>query len=267
MIGYISYFKTRLLTGLQYKEAAIAGLMTQFFWGFLNIMVYQSFYAHTKANIDINLTELVTYVWLNQAFFALIYLRVRDSEIMDSIKNGTVAYELCRPYDLYWWWYIKFISKKYASVLLRFLPVILLALILPKPYNLSLPISLLSFILFLISLILGSFVLISITMIVQSISFYTYQENGISSIIHTIAELLSGFVLPLPLLPNIIRNISEYLPFRLIGDLPFRIYSGNIGTNYAIKSITLQIIWIIILLIIGRLIMKKTLKKVCIQGG
>ena len=61
--------------------------------------------------------------------------------------------------------------------------------------------------------------------------------------------------------------VSEYLPFRLIGDLPFRIYSGNIDTIYALKSIGLQIIWIIALTILGHLIMKKALKKVCIQGG
>lgn len=93
------------------------------------------------------------------------------------------------------------------------------------------------------------------------------QDKGTSSIINTTAELLSGFAIPLPLMPNIIIKTSEYLPFRLIGDLPFRIYSGNIGTPYAIKSIILQLIWITILLTIGYIIMKKSLKKVSVQGG
>ena len=93
------------------------------------------------------------------------------------------------------------------------------------------------------------------------------KDKGISSIINTIGELLAGFVVPLPLLPNLIINLSEYLPFRLIGDLPFRIYSGNIAGNYAIKCIILQIIWVILLMIIGKLVMNKALKKVSIQGG
>lgn len=266
MSGYLSYFKTQLITGLQYKQAALAGLSTQFFWGILNVMVYQAFYAHTSID-NINFSELICYVWLNQAFFALIYIRVKDSEIKNSIKNGLVAYELCRPYNLYNWWFIKFLANKYASVTLRFLPVIIFSFLLPRPYGLLLPNSLLSFILFLISLVLGSIVLVSIALIVHSIGFFNNQSEGISTIIYTVAELLAGFALPLPLLPNIIQKVSEYLPFRLIGDLPFRIYSGNINISYALQSIGMQLVWIVILVIIGKLIMKKALTKVCIQGG
>jgi ABC-2 type transport system permease protein len=266
MRGYLSYFKTQLLTGLQYKEAALAGLTTQFFWGFLNCMVYQAFYSHASIS-DINLQELTCYVWLNQAFFSLIYIRVKDNEIMDAIKNGTVAYELCRPYDIYTWWYIKFLAKKYAAVFLRFIPVIVIAFILPEPYRLSLPSSFLHFILFFITLLLGSFIITAIIMIIQSIGFFSNQDSGVMSIFCTIVELLSGYALPLPLLPKIINYIGKYLPFRLIGDLPFRVYSGNLSINYALNSMFMQIIWIIILLIIGKLIMKKALSNVTVQGG
>ena len=93
------------------------------------------------------------------------------------------------------------------------------------------------------------------------------QDKGVSSIFYTVGDLLSGFILPIPLLPTIVVMITEYLPFRLIGDLSFRIYSGNILIPYAIKSILLQIVWIIALIVIGKLLMKKALKKVSIQGG
>jgi len=264
--GYISYFKSQILIGLQYRSAALAGLSTQFFWGFLYAMVYQAFYSH--ANIDsISYTELMSYVWLNQAFFSLVCIRMKDGDILDTIRTGTVAYELCRPYDLYSWWYLKLLAKRYANVALRFVPVLVLAALLPYPYNLNAPQSLISFIFFLITLLLGSFIIAGINIIIHSICFFTLQDKGITSIINTISELLGGLYVPLPLLPIIIITISEYLPFRLIGDLPFRIYSGNITGPYIYKCIILQIIWIFLLYIIGKLIMKKALNKVCIQGG
>ncbi len=207
------------------------------------------------------------YVWLNQAFFYLILIAIKDEQIIEQIKNGTVAYELCRPYDLYWWWYLKHLSKRYAGCLLRCFPVIILALLLPKPYNLSLPISILAFILFLLALFLGSLLITSICMLINIITFFTYNDKGISSIIYTIGNLLSGIDVPLPLLPVILLTLTEYLPFRLISDLAVRIYSGNINISYGIKSIILQLIWILILVIIGRLLMKKALSKVSIQGG
>lgn len=266
MIGYLTYFRSELLTKLQYRTAAYAGIATQFFWGLIYALVYTAFYSH--ASIDsINLNELMSYVWLNQAFIMIVYLSIKDPEINDAITTGTVGYELCRPYNLYIWWYIKLLSKRFAATLLRCLPIIFVAFILPHPYNLSLPSSLLSFILFIVALLLGSLVAVSINMIVQIITFYTYQDKGISSIVYSIGGLLSGFIIPLPLMPDILLKITNYLPFRYIGDLSFRIYSGNIDINTGLKCIVMQIVWILILVIIGQVLLSFSLKKVSIQGG
>ena len=266
MSGYLKYFKTELVMGLQYKAAAISGLCTQFFWGILYCLLYEAFYSY--ANIDsISFKELICYVWLMQSFLAIIFIRVNNNDILNSIKNGTVAYELCRPYKIYYWWYIKILSKRYASVMLRSFPILIFAFLLPEPFRLNLPISLSSGILFIVSLLLGSLIVVGLSMIIHSITFFTLESKGISSIVCTISELLSGVAIPVPLLPNIIIKLTYYLPFRLIGDTPFRIYSGNIGINEAISTIFLQIIWVILLIFIGRIIINKALKKVCIQGG
>lgn len=266
MKPYLTYFKSELLVGLQYKEAALAGLSTQFFWGLLYAFVYQAFYSYASVD-SINFRELMCYVWLNQAFFALILFVARDNQIMEQIKNGTVAYELCRPYNLYWWWFLKNLSKRYSACALRCLPVLIFAFLIPKPYNLTLPVSLEAFILFIIALFLGTLLMASMVMIVQTIGFFTYEDKGIASIFYTVGSLLSGLAIPLPLMPNIVISFGEYLPFRLISDLSQRIYSGNIGITYGLQSIGLQLIWIIILIIIGELLMKMALKKVSVQGG
>lgn len=266
MIGYLSYFKTRLGAGLQYKVAAIAGLLTQIFWGLLYCFIYQAFYSNASIP-DISFKDIITYVWLNQAFIALIYINVKDVDILTSIVDGTVAYELVRPYHLYNWWYIKLLAGKISSCLLRFGPIILLGFILPIPFNLSLPYSILSFVLFLISLVLGTLLLCGILMIIHSIAFYTINYKGIFSISCQLMALVSGFIIPVPLLPDIVKTITYYMPFRLIGDLPFRIYSGNIDISTAFQDITLQLIWIVIIIIIGFSLMSKALKKVFIQGG
>ena len=266
MKGYLSYFKQELLTGLQYREAAIAGCATQFFWGLLYCMIYLAFYSHTSID-SMSFKEIISYVWLNQGFIYLVALSIKDNDIAGSIKEGTVAYELLRPYDLYYWWFIKMLSKKYSAAFLRCIPIFMVSFILPKPFNLSLPISLQAFVLFLITLFLGSIIVSSIVVIIHFICFFTLSDKGIFSLIATIGQLLSGMDVPLPLLPTLIITISEFLPFRLVGDLPFRIYSGNISGDYAIRCIIFQVIWIVLLTIIGKLIMKKALTKVCIQGG
>lgn len=264
---YLTYFKLRLQTFMQYRTAAIAGLTTQFFWAIMLIFIYYTFYSKGNNIKEITLSQIITYTWLHQAFYSLLTVRQQDLEISKSIKSGNVAYEIIRPYNLYLWWYIKTITKRLSAGLLRFLPIILIGLLLPSPYKLSLPYSTTHFILFLISLILGVLLVSSINMLIYSIGFYTYDESGIRNILNSIIELLAGSLVPVVLLPKIIQNSTYYLPFRLISDLPFRIYSNNINILEGINSIILQIIWIIILTLIGNQIIKKSLNKVFIQGG
>ena len=266
MRAYYTYFKSELMVGLQYRAAAIAGLSTQFFWGIILSFIYTSFYQHaTLDNFSTN--QLMCYVWLNQAFFSLTYPSIKDNQIMEQIKNGTVAYELCRPYDLYWWWYLKILSKRYASCILRCFPVLIFAIILPTGYKLVAPVSIEALLLFIITLFLGTIVITAINMIIQSISFFTNEDKGIASIFYTFMALLSGITIPLPFLPDIINNINYILPFRLINDLPFQTYSGSMTLNNVLIGILMQIIWIFILITIGKIIIKKVLTKASIQGG
>lgn len=266
MSGYLAFFKSELLVQLQYRASAIAGLVTQFFWGMIYALVYTAFYNYNHID-SINIAQLMSYVWLNQAFIRIIYLNDKDPFIVDQIKTGTVAYELCKPYDLYSWWYLKLLARRYAATALRCLPIIIVAFFLPSPYGLSLPASPMYLLLFVLTLILGSFLITTINMIVQTITFYTYQDKGISSIVYSIGGLLGGFCIPLPLMPDFVLKIANVLPFRYIGDLPFRLYSANIDYAYGFQCILIQIAWIVVLFIIGKLLMKLSLKKVSIQGG
>lgn len=264
---YLSYFKLRFITGLQYRASAIAGLATQFFFGLVFIMVYLAFYESGSGNIPMEFNSLVSYLWLNQSFFALVSMMYKDTEIFDLIKNGNIAYELIRPKKLYFIWFAKIIGQRLAMVSLRCLPVIVVTLFLPKPFNLGLPINIESFILFIITLMIGSFLMTSIITLYHVITLKTLNEKGIPHIFSTIADILSGIIVPIPFFPKFLQIISNYLPFRYVSDLPFRIYTGNIGIQDGVFGLLIQIIWIFIIVGIGYIITQKSLKRVVVQGG
>ena len=267
MTSYLSYFKLKFITGLQYRIAALAGLSTQFFFGFIYISIYVAFYESGGTNLPMKLEELISYVWLGQAFFALIYMIYRDKDITGIIKNGNVAYELARPQDLYFMWFSKIYGEKLSSLALRFLPVIVVAVILPKPYNLVLNFDLITVSLFIFTLFLSSILVTTIILLYHIICLFTLDDKGVVSIFMVASDILSGLVIPIPFFPKFLQNISDFLPFRYVGDFPFRLYVRNIPITAGFKGIIFQIIWIIILIVVGRLLMKKALKKAVIQGG
>ncbi|HEX2927985.1 MAG TPA: ABC transporter permease [Ruminiclostridium sp.] len=264
---YFSVFKMRMLNGLQYRTAALAGIATQFFWGFMYIMIYEAFYQNGTAAQPISLNQIIDYVWLQQAFLVFIMLWVRDSELFNLITGGNIAYELCRPCSLYGFWYSKLIAQRVSGALLRCFPILFIAFILPEPYGLSAPKSLPAFILFVVTITLGLMVLVSISMLIYISVFATMSPTGSLLVFGVIGDFMSGSIIPIPLMPAWLHDIAYVLPFRLASDLPFRVYSGNISVKEALFSILFQLVWLAVLVLLGRLSMSRILRKVVIQGG
>ncbi|HZJ83342.1 MAG TPA: ABC transporter permease [Clostridia bacterium] len=267
MKSYISAFRVRFLNGLQYRAAALGGLTTQFFWGVMAIFIYKAFYESGGQPQTISFSELTTYLWLQQAFLALLMLYDWDYELFDMITSGNISYELCRPCNLYWFWYVKLLSKRLASATLRFSPIIIIAFLLPATYRLSLPYSPVSFLLFIITMLLGLLLLVAISMLIYISVFKTMSPVGSMAFVGLTGEFFSGMIIPVPLMPEWLQRVCYIMPFRWTADLPLRIYSGNIRIDQGLVSIGVQLLWILILISVGSIMMKRITKRVVVQGG
>jgi len=267
MKPYISLLRVRFLNRLQYRTAAIAGLTTQFFWGIMLLFIFRAFYGDAVYSNGFSFNDLVTYIWLQQAFLVFIFIYDWDAELFDLITSGGISYELCRPINIYQLWYVKLLSKRLAGGLMRFLPIILIGFLMPYPFTLSLPESTLSFLLFLISLVLATFLVVSITMMIYISVFKTMHPVGSMATFGAIGEFFAGVLIPIPLMPMWLQNVTAFMPFRWTADLPFRVYSGHIGTGEALMGIAMQIGWIIVLVSAGMLIMKRVTRLSLVQGG
>lgn len=267
MKPYIAFFKMSLMRNLQYRTAALAGIFTQFFFGFVFIMIFQAFYAYSSVSPDYNIRQLTQVIWLQQSFLMFIMLWFRDTEIFQQIMSGQIAYEMVRPTDLYLFWSSKLMGQRLAGGLLRCLPILFIAFLLPQEYRLTLPSNSLIFLLFVLSLILALVLIITISMLIYISVFYTLSPTGSFLIVSVFGEFLGGSSIPVPLMPDWLKTIAYLLPFRYISDLPFRIYVGHIKYKEAYLSIGMQIIWIILLGTFGYQWMKQALKRIIIQGG
>ena len=267
MRPYISLLRVRFLNGLQYRAAALGGLATQFFWGIMLVFIYKAFYGDAVSSNGFSYKDIVTFVWLQQAFLSFIFLYDWDSELLDMITTGSISYELCRPVNIYQVWYVKLLSKRLSRGILRFAPVIVLGFLMPRPYNLSLPESPVSFLLFLITLFLGLFLLVAISMLIYISIFITMSPIGSVGLFGIIGEFFAGMTIPVPLMPSWLQNVCMVLPFRWTSDFPLRIYSGNIGTSEALTGIAVQLFWIIILVLTGAFSMKRITRLSVVQGG
>lgn len=263
MRSYWALFGARFRTLLQYRAAAAAGVGTQFFWGLILTMIYEAFYRSSRQPQPIAYREVVTYVWLGQAFLAMLPWNV-DAELRALIRSGAVAYEMLRPVDLYAYWYCRVLALRTAPTLLRAVPVLTLSALFlglrPPPS----PASALAFALAMLgSLLLGC----AITALMTVSLLWTISGEGIAQLVSALVLVLSGMNVPLPLFPAWAQRIANVLPFRGLIDVPFRLYVGHIPPAQAGPLLAQQMVWTLSLVLLGRWLLACGKRRLVVQGG
>jgi len=84
---------------------------------------------------------------------------------------------------------------------------------------------------------------------------------------NSLAELLSGALIPLPFFPPVIARVLALTPFATTINAPLRIYSGDLAGAAAGQAIGLQAFWLVVMLALGHLLLRRALRRTVIQGG
>ena len=268
MKKYLSFFRIRFQTGLQYRAAAWGGMLTQFAWGFMYLLLYNAFYAAEPGAYPMSLTATSSYVWLNQAFLMLFAIwGGTDGDVLNSIMSGQIAVELIRPLDLYAMWMARAYAVRLSQALLRCLPILAVAALLPEPYGLRLPPDPAAALLFPVSAALSLTLVVALTMLVYEMLFFTVSANGLRTIVNTLVDFCSGGILPLPFFPEGLRQALELSPFGSLQNVCLRIYSGDIAGTEALRRIGLQLFWCGALIGLGKWLFTRCRRRVVVQGG
>lgn len=262
-----SYLISKLKYQSQYRMSAFLGVITQLIWGLLLIRLYLAFYQSNPAAFPLPFSSLVAYLWLQQAFFNLVTLWNWDYTILDSTKNGKVAYELLRPASLYLIWFANLFGSRMSTVLYKSTLLILTALLLPAPYKLIFPNSLALLGLFVLSLLLGTLLCVALSLLIYFISFFLLDSLGIRILYQSLGELLMGAVVPLPFLPDSWQHVLNLLPFASICNTPYLIYGAQQVNSIIVGKILLQFLWLAVMIILGKGLEKHMITKAVIQGG
>ena len=176
MRAYYSLFLARFQTQLQYRVAAISGVGTQFFIGLIRMMLFGAFYRSTTAEMPMTLPDVITYVWLGQAFLGIIGWGA-DSDVRQQVRTGTVAYEMLRPVDIPFYWSARVMAQRVGTLVLRATPILILSFVV---IGISLPPSAALVFAFVASMV-GALLLSSALATVLTVSLlWTVSGEGIS---------------------------------------------------------------------------------------
>ena len=263
MRSYLSAFRLRWKMELQYRGAMIGGIICQIMFGLILIALYRALYASKPQEMPIE--HVVTYVWLQQAFFRM--LLASDADLLDKIRSGGIAYDLCRPLSLYGFYYARIMAQKMTGSLMRAVPMLVFASLLPKGWGISLPASVPALLCALAGLVLGLLCVSALENITMAFTMKTLDPRGIQAMLNMLMMVLSGNILPLTLFPDSWQKVITLLPYAQLLDAPIRLYTGDTPLAEAPRILALQAGWIVVLTALGILLWNRHQKQIIVQGG
>lgn len=267
MRKYYLFFRLRFAAGIQYRMASVTALTTQLAWGLMECLAFKTISEASGGSLPMNYSSIVSYIWLKEALLALFNTWAADNDIFGMIQSGDISYELCRPVSIYSMWFSRNVGGRISEAVLRCIPVLLCAFLMPRPYKMSLPVSLEAFILFVLTTVLGLGVTVAFCMMVYMLCFFTISAQGWRMVLTGAVDFLSGNIIPLPFFPQAYLRIVEMLPFAYMQNVPFRIYCGDLSGADIPAAILKQIFWLFMLILVGMGVWKGAEKKMVIQGG
>ena len=263
MRAYLSVFRMRLRMETQYRGAMIGGILCQMFFGLVLVALYRALYAGKPQTLPIE--HVTPYVWLQQAFFRM--LLSSDPDLLDKIRSGDISYDYCRPLNMYWFYYARIAAQKLMGSLMRGIPMLVVAALLPKGWGLILPASLPGLLFGLIALVLGLLCICALENITMGFTMRTLDPRGMQGVLNLLMITFSGNLLPLTLFPDSWQKVITALPYAQLLDAPIRLYTGEYAVSAAPGILLLQACWTFALIAVGMMMWDANRKHLIVQGG
>jgi ABC-2 type transport system permease protein len=107
----------------------------------------------------------------------------------------------------------------------------------------------------------------AVTSLMDVLTVATLSDRGVNSLAGPLIIILSGSLIPLPLFPEWMQPLLKLQPFAGLLDTPMHIYGGHLGGTDAIAALGRQVVWAVLLVLLGRMLMARFMAKLQVQGG
>ncbi len=259
--------KAGIMESLQFRLGTFVTLFANLIYLVLVYYLWKAIYA--SAGTDrvggMTFTDTMIYLILATALFNFLEMFV-VWDMSRSIQSGKIILDLLKPMRFRTYTFWSYSGSHVVSFLLTFIPTFIVVMIVTKG-AIHMGLNLLWFALATIFALIINF---NIEMLVATVCLYTESTWGINIVKETIVLLLSGASIPVAFFPETFRRIVEYLPFRAIYDIPLRILLEKNGTDTLqglLPLYSLQLVWILLLIIAGNLFWNSSVKKITVNGG
>ncbi len=248
------YAAYRAWVWMEFVVQILAMTVMYFFW--------EAVYANGGTLGGLSFQQTINYVMIAQMLMPLVENRLIFN-FGWMIREGQIAIDLLRPMDFQTRFYVDALGNLGLSLLLK-TPLLLMAIVF---FQAQLPRGAQTWLVFLVSLILGHGVMFFFDWIFACLAFYSTETWGLSVVRVAVVTFFSGALIPLQMMPDGLRAIAFALPFAQAVYVPVSFLSGVTPVSAAPQTWLVQLLWLISLGTISRVVFNVSIRKVTVQGG
>lgn len=247
-----------------YRSANVAGAVTNTVFGVVKASITVAAIAAAGGAIaGYDARQGASYAWLAQGLVATVAL-FGWSELAERIRTGDIAVDLARPVDLQVSWLAGDLGRAAFMLLPRGLPPVLIGVLFfdvgvsphPALYALA-P----------ISIVLAVAVSFACRFLVNLAAFWLLDLRGVLTLYMVASNVLAGLIVPVAWFPGWMRAIAAASPFPSMLQAPVDVLSGRASGWHALGTVAVQAFWLVVVLALGRLVLRRALRRLVVQGG
>ncbi|WP_026531258.1 ABC transporter permease [Haematomicrobium sanguinis] len=247
-----------------YPGAVIAGIVANTVFGLVRAAIMTAAIGGAGAAIGgYNVAQAATYVWLTQALLTAVNIW-SWSELALRVRTGDVAVDLLRPVMLQWTMYAQSLGASAFQLLFRGTPMILIGLV---TTGMVFSRDAWSYPLAGLSIVLSMSVSFALHWLINLIAFWVMEIRGFQMTYMTVAQLLSGFILPISWFPEWLQTLCWLTPFPALMQTPINVLMGQSEPGLMLAQVAGQVLWLGGLWLAGALLFFRGQQRVVIQGG
>lgn len=180
------------------------------------------------------------------------------------LRSGDMSFKLLKPIDPFHQYLTQEIGLRIVVLAFLLPTLIVLTVLLP---NLTYQLTPLGWLAAVTAAATGFFLNVLMAMAFATIGFWTTQAGNLYSLWWGMGAFLSGWIAPLPLLPEVVADVARFLPFRSSMGFPLEIALNRLNGGEILLGFAVGTVWIFVFAALYRLGWQIGLRRYQAVGG
>jgi len=265
---YLPFAANELKSQLAYRGAFYIWAFISLFGSFISYFLWMAIYGNSESGMigGLSQNEMVVYIFMVYVTSSMVSIAI-STWVGYDVVEGRVAINLIKPMD----YRASLIARALGNMIYRLLVpgiFIWIGLELYKVFVLKMElVSVLTLLAYLCSVLMSFLIYVLFDFCFGMVAFFTTYIFGLRMAKSALLSFLTGQLIPISLFPAWAQEAFEFLPFSSMVYTPVMVYLGKYTGISLAWALGKQVIWVVLLYLLGSIIWKQVTKRLVVLGG